>query len=69
MEESGKKSGMSSSDEEIIDAVRESNEAGVNLIDTSDEYGKGYSEEVIGKALKEVGREISSSRQKSTDSI
>jgi myo-inositol catabolism protein IolS len=57
LQASGKEGGQSSSDEEIIDAARESFRAGVNLIDTAEEYGKGYSEQVVGKALKEVGRE------------
>ncbi len=57
LQASGKEWSMPSTDEEIIDAFRESSEAGVNLIDTAEEYGRGYSETVVGKALKEVGRD------------
>jgi myo-inositol catabolism protein IolS len=56
MQASGKESGFATVDEEIIDAARESMAAGVNLIDTAEEYGRGYSESVVGRALKEVGR-------------
>ena len=57
LQASGKEWGQSSSDEEIVDTARESLVAGVNLIETAEEYGKGYSEQVVGKALKEVGRD------------
>jgi len=57
MQASGKQSGMTSTDEEIMAAARESHEAGVNLIDTAEEYGRGYSEQVVGKALKDIGRD------------
>jgi len=54
---SGQIWGQPFTDEEIIDAVRESHNAGVNLIDTAELYGKGYSERLVGKALKEIGRD------------
>ncbi len=38
-------------DAESIRAIRRALELGVNLFDTSDAYGTGHSEEVLGKAL------------------
>jgi aryl-alcohol dehydrogenase-like predicted oxidoreductase len=38
-------------DAESIRAIRRALELGVNLLDTSDAYGTGHSEEVIGKAI------------------
>ncbi len=38
-------------EEEAIAAVRRARELGVNLFDTADVYGKGRSEEILGKAL------------------
>jgi aryl-alcohol dehydrogenase-like predicted oxidoreductase len=57
LQASGKDSGQSSTDEDIIDAIVRSREIGVNLIDTAEEYGKGHSEEVVGRALKQAGRD------------
>lgn len=57
LQASGEEWGQSSSDEEIVGAVRESRDLGVNLVDTAEEYGRGQSERVIGKALRELGRE------------
>jgi myo-inositol catabolism protein IolS len=54
---SGQVWGQPFSDEEIINAVRESHNAGVNLIDTAESYGRGASEKLVGRALKEVGRD------------
>ena len=34
-----------------IDAIRASLDAGVNLVDTAEGYGHGYSEELVGRAL------------------
>ncbi len=45
------------SDHGVIDAIRRSCELSVNLIDTAEEYGDGHSEEVVRKALKEIGRD------------
>ena len=44
-------------DENCIQAVIRSSELGVNLMDTAEAYGGGHSEEVLGKAIKKVGRE------------
>lgn len=41
-------------DGESIEAIRSAVDAGVNLIDTAPVYGNGHSEEVVGKALKEI---------------
>jgi len=39
-------------DEESLEAIDTALELGVNFIDTSDAYGAGYSETLLGKALK-----------------
>lgn len=39
-------------DEESMSAIDAALDVGVNFIDTSDAYGAGYSEELLGKALK-----------------
>ncbi len=39
-------------DEESLSAIEAALELGVNFIDTSDAYGAGYSETLLGKALK-----------------
>lgn len=39
-------------DEESLGAIDAALDLGVNFIDTSDAYGAGYSEELLGKALK-----------------
>lgn len=39
-------------DEESIRTIREAIDAGVNLIDTAKAYGEGYSEQIVGKAIK-----------------
>ena len=44
-------------DAQSIGAIRASVEMGVNFIDTAPAYGRGHSEEVLGKALKEIGRD------------
>ena len=40
------------SDEESLSAIDTALDLGVNFIDTSDAYGAGYSEDLLGKALK-----------------
>ena len=42
-------------DEESIATIHRAEELGVNLLDTAEGYGRGHSEEVIGRAL-EAGR-------------
>ena len=49
--------GKDVTDEGCIQAVAKSGELGVNLVDTAEGYGEGHSEEVLGKAIREVGRE------------
>lgn len=39
----------------IIDCVKKSFEMGVNFFDTAEIYGRGVAEEILGKALKELG--------------
>lgn len=39
-------------DKDIIDGIRKGADLGINFIDTADIYGFGYSEELVGKALK-----------------
>lgn len=40
------------SDEEAIRSIRRAIELGVNFFDTADVYGRGHSEELLGKAIK-----------------
>src|SRR5437879_11923833 len=44
-------------DEQIVRAIRRSHELGVNLVDTAEAYGNGHSEQVVGRALRDIGRE------------
>jgi aryl-alcohol dehydrogenase-like predicted oxidoreductase len=44
-------------DESCVQAVKRSSQLGVNLMDTAEAYGDGHSEEVLGRAVKIVGRE------------
>ncbi|MEM4189755.1 MAG: aldo/keto reductase, partial [Candidatus Caldarchaeum sp.] len=50
--------GKSYTEDECVDAVKASVEAGVNLIDTAEVYGGGVSEEIVGKAVKQVDGEV-----------
>jgi aryl-alcohol dehydrogenase-like predicted oxidoreductase len=45
-------------EEDAIAAVRRAHELGVNFFDTADVYGKGRSEEILGKALAGAGDRI-----------
>ncbi|OZB98900.1 aldo/keto reductase [Paenibacillus sp. XY044] len=52
-EESGKPYGWGEVDDyESIDAIHSALDSGIQFIDTSDNYGAGHSERVIGQALK-----------------
>ncbi|MBQ2085103.1 MAG: aldo/keto reductase, partial [Oscillospiraceae bacterium] len=42
--------------EDSIDAIHAMVDNGVNILDTAPDYGAGYSETVVGKALKELDR-------------
>src|SRR6266700_3758888 len=44
-------------DEQIVRAISRSHELGVNLVDTAEAYGNGHSEEVVGRALRDIGRD------------
>lgn len=44
-------------DRESIKTIRTAVDHGVNLIDTAHVYGAGHSEEVVGKAVQEIGRD------------
>ena len=44
-------------DEQIARAITRSHELGVNLVDTAEAYGNGHSEQVVGRALRDIGRE------------
>ena len=44
--------------QESIDAIRAMIDEGVNSIDTASSYGNGYSEEVVGEAVKDIRSKI-----------
>lgn len=44
-------------EKDAIDAIHASLDNGVNLIDTAPAYGRGYSEEVVGKGIKGYARD------------
>lgn len=44
-------------DDDCVAAMVRAHELGVNLIDTAEVYGDGHSEEVVGRAIKEIGRD------------
>lgn len=46
-----------SNDDESIRAIIEAVDLGMTHVDTAEYYGAGHTEEVVGKALKEIGRE------------
>ncbi len=49
---------LSPSPERVAEGLRIALEAGINLFDTAEVYGWGSSERVLGRALKELGREL-----------
>ncbi|MDP7976435.1 MAG: aldo/keto reductase [TACK group archaeon] len=49
--------GSDVNDESAVRALVKAHELGVNLIDTAEAYGDGHSEEVVGKAIKQIGRD------------
>ena len=53
----GKFWGSDVSDEAIIKALIKAHALGINLIATAEAYGDGHSEEVVGKAIREIGRD------------
>lgn len=46
-----------SRDQESIEIIRYGLDLGINLIDTAEFYGAGHSEELVGEAIREYGRE------------
>src|SRR5438105_13171665 len=44
-------------DEQIVRAITRSHELGVNLVDTAEAYGNGHSEQVVGRALRDIDRD------------
>jgi len=53
----GKQWGDDVTDENCIAALKKAHDLGINLVDSAEVYGQGHSEEVVGRALKEIGRE------------
>jgi len=49
--------GADVTDEGCLAAMRRAHELGVTLIDTAEAYGQGHSEEVVGRAVREIGRD------------
>ncbi len=46
------------SEKEAINLVKEAFEQGINMFDTAPAYGGGFSEEILGKALKKVRQDV-----------
>jgi len=44
-------------DDECVRAIVRASELGINLVDTAEAYGDGHSEEVVGEAMREIGRD------------
>ncbi len=53
----GKNWGKDVNDRDCVAAMVRAQERGVNLIDTAEVYGEGHSEEVVGRAVKQIGRD------------
>src|SRR3990170_968605 len=53
----GKNWGKDVNDKDCIAAIIRAHECGVDLIDTAEVYGEGHSEEVVGRAVKAIGRD------------
>jgi len=49
--------GADVTDEGCLAAIRRAHELGVTLIDTAEGYGGGHSEEVVGRGIREIGRD------------
>ena len=49
--------GQDYTEEDIMKSMKRSYELGINFIDTAEAYGDGYSEEIVGKVAKEIGRD------------
>ena len=49
--------GADVTDDACVAAMQRAHELGVTLIDTAEGYGAGHSEEVVGRAVKEIGRD------------
>jgi len=52
--QAGKAGWVGVEDEETIKAIRQAYEVGITTVDTAEVYGKGYSEQIVGKALSDV---------------
>lgn len=53
----GSQWGADVNDGDCVAAMARAVELGVNLIDTAEVYGQGHSEEVVGRAIQDVGRD------------
>src|SRR3989454_4981020 len=53
----GKNWGSDVNDRDCVRAIVRAHELGVDLVDTAEGDGEGHSQEVVGKAIKEVGRD------------
>ena len=54
----GEAYGPNPDDARVIAAIRAGIDAGINWIDTAEVYGKGRSEELVGKAVKDIRDEV-----------
>src|SRR5919205_2846844 len=53
----GSEWGSAKPDERIVEAMRAATDAGITWIDTAEVYGAGHSEELVGRAVADVGRD------------
>lgn len=56
--QAGKAGWVDIEDDETIKAIRQAYEAGITTVDTAEVYGKGYSEQIVGKALSDVRDQV-----------
>lgn len=52
--QAGKGGWVGIEDQETIKAIRQAYEVGITTVDTAEVYGKGYSEQIVAKALSDV---------------
>ncbi|MBD2460106.1 aldo/keto reductase [Oscillatoria sp. FACHB-1407] len=56
--QAGKRGWVGIEDDEVIRALRAALDAGITTFDTAEVYGKGYSEQIVAKALSDVRDQV-----------